>query len=90
MKRLILACSAGLALAGCSGGLLRSEDASTRAVRTALAAQVIDHAGVRDTAQVSGLDGRAAAQAQDSYQKSFGKSKPLASPVATPEEGVWK
>ena len=90
MKRLILACAAGLALAGCSGGLLRSEDASTQAVRSAMAAQVIDHAGVRDAAQVSGLDGRAAAQAQEQYQKSFGKSKPLASPVATSEEGAWK
>lgn len=90
MNRLILACAAAMALAGCSGGLLRSEDASTQAVRAAMAAQVIDHAGVRDTSQLSGLDGRAAAQAQEAYQKSFGKSKPMTSPVAASDEGNWK
>ncbi|HEU4852127.1 MAG TPA: hypothetical protein VFT37_08235 [Telluria sp.] len=90
MKRLILAAAASLALSACSGGLLRADDASTQAVRMAMAAQVIDHAGVRDTSQVVGLDGRAAVNAQERYQKSFGGSKPLASPVATTEEGAWK
>ena len=75
MTRLLLACLAGLSLGGCTTELLRAEDASTQAVRAALAAQVIDRAGARGGAPLTGLDGRAAAKAQERYEKSFGAPK---------------
>lgn len=71
--RTLLACAVGLALSGCSTGLMKTEDASSSAVRAAFAAQVIEPAGVAgDTAPPAGLDGRAARQAQERYEKSFG------------------
>lgn len=70
--RTLLAIAACLAVSGCATELMQANDASTAAVRSAIAAQVIDHAGVRDPAPVTGLDGRAARQAQERYEKSFG------------------
>lgn len=75
MNRLLMAGFAGVLMAGCSGGLLRPDDGSSNAVRSVMAAQVIDLAGVRDSAQVSGINGRAAGQAQDRYEKTFGAPK---------------
>lgn len=75
MNRLLIAGAASLMLGGCGSGLLHTDDASSKAVRTVMAAQVIDHAGVRDSAQVTGIDGRAAGQAQDRYEKTFGAPK---------------
>lgn len=71
MKTTLLACAASLALTGCATGLMK-EDASSMAVRSVMAAQAIDPAGVRDAAIVTGLDGRAARKAQERYEKSFG------------------
>ena len=68
MRTILLAC---LALSGCATGLMK-EDASSLAVRSVMAAQVIDPAGVRETGNVTGLDGRAARKAQERYEKSFG------------------
>jgi hypothetical protein len=70
--KILLACAACLVLSGCASEIMKSNDASTAAVRSAFAAQVIDRAGARDAAPVSGLDGRAARQAQERYEKSFG------------------
>ncbi|HEY1044102.1 MAG TPA: hypothetical protein VGE60_09580 [Telluria sp.] len=70
--RNLLACAACLALSACTTELMKSDDASTAAVRTALAAQVINHGGATNPEPVTGLDGRAARQAQERYEKSFG------------------
>lgn len=86
--RILLACAAGLSLSGCATALMKADDASTAAVRTALAAHVIDQAGARDPAPVTGLDGRAARQAQERYEKSFSAKE--AGKTYTPEMGSEK
>ncbi|MFD2365224.1 hypothetical protein [Pseudoduganella sp. GCM10020061] len=75
MNRLLIAAAASLALGGCSTELMRADDASSHAVRSVMAAQAIDLAGVRDSTQVTGIDGRAAGQAQERYEKTFSAPK---------------
>lgn len=87
MKILLLA-GAALALSGCATGLMKEHDAGTAAVRTAFAAQVIDPAGARDAEPVTGLDGRAARQAQERYEKSFGAKEPAS--TYAPDMGISK
>lgn len=75
MRTLLLAFAVCVAACGCSTGLLKEDDAASMAVRTAMAAQVIDPAGVRDAAAVTGLDGKPARNAYERYEKSFSKSE---------------
>ncbi|MFB9244896.1 hypothetical protein IV454_09235 [Massilia antarctica] len=63
----LLALTAGLG--GCSS-TPRWDARFGQAVRSALAAQVIDPAAVRNTRPVTGLDGKTAAAAQERYQHS--------------------
>ncbi|MDQ1832244.1 MULTISPECIES: hypothetical protein [Massilia] len=56
-------------LAGCSS-TPRWDARFGQAVRTSLAAQVIDPSAVRNTRPVAGLDGKTAAAAQERYQHS--------------------
>lgn len=82
--RTLLAAAAILGLSGCAAETMKTDDASTSAVRAALAAHVIDPAGAH-AAPVTGLDGRAARQAQERYEKSFGgkESKTYAPDMGT-------
>lgn len=72
----LFACAACLALSGCATEVMKADDASTIAVRSAFAAHVIDPAGARNPAALTGLDGRAARQASERYEKSFGTKDP--------------
>lgn len=83
----LLAFAAALALSGCATETMKTDDGSTSAVRAALAAHVIDPAGVRASA-VDGLDGRAARQAQERYEKSFGGKE--SSKTYAPDMGTEK
>ena len=79
--------AAALALCGCATEATRTDDAATLAVRTALAAHVINPAGAA-AAEVAGLDGRAAREAQQRYEKSFGGKE--SSRTYAPDMGTEK
>lgn len=83
----LLASAAMLVLSGCATETMTAEDGSTAAVRAALAAHVINPAGTA-AAEVAGLDGRAARQAQERYEKSFGGKE--SSRTYAPDMGTEK
>lgn len=83
----LLALAAMLVLSGCATETMKADDGSTSAVRAALAAHVINPAGAA-AAEVSGLDGRAARQAQERYEKSFGGKE--SSRTYAPDMGTEK
>lgn len=83
----LLALAATLVLAGCATETMKADDASTSAVRAALAAHVINPAGA-PAAELAGLDGRAARQAQERYEKSFGGKE--SSKTYAPDMGTEK
>lgn len=86
MKTLLVS-AALLALSGCATGTMKTDDASTSAVRAALAAHVINPAGTA-AGELAGLDGRAARQAQERYEKSFGSKE--SSKTYAPDMGTEK
>lgn len=70
--RTFVAALAALLLAGCAGwGMMEPHDASSAAVRTALAAQRIEPAGKQDAPAPDGVDGRAAQAGYKRFEKSF-------------------
>lgn len=71
MKRAI-AVLAVLLLAGCAGwGMIQPNDASSAAVRSVLARQVLQPGGKADAPAAEGMDGRAAQRGYQKFEKSF-------------------
>lgn len=87
MKTLLALAAALASLSGCATEAMRTDDASTLAVRAAIAAHVINPAGAA-AAEVVGLDGRAAREAQQRYEKSFGGKE--SSKTYAPDMGTEK
>lgn len=65
-----------LGLAGCATPAAEQAVASGFSVRAAVAAQIAHPEAVRNTNPVSGIDGAAALQAQQKYERSFNKPGP--------------
>ena len=60
-----------VALSGCVQSSPKFDEGFGSSVRTSVAAQVADPAAANNTNAVTGLDGRAAAAAQQRYEASF-------------------
>lgn len=63
-----------LSLSACANPALEQQAAGGQSVRAAIAAQIISPESVRNTNPVKGIDGAAALQAQQKYEKSFKQS----------------
>ena len=73
MHRFALAALAAAALAGCSTTTPELDAVFGKAVREARTAQTINPKASENTDPVLGIDGKAAASAQQRYQESFQK-----------------
>jgi len=71
--RLSIAAVLALLLPACAATTPENDARFGLSVRATLASQVADPAAVRNTAPVSGIDGRAARGALQRYENSFGK-----------------
>lgn len=76
LRAAVRAALAGAALAGCAATTPQWDQHFGDATRIALARQIVAPAAARNADPVAGLDGRAAAQAQQQYQKSFSAAAP--------------
>lgn len=65
-----------LGLSACASTARQEESVSGRSVRATLASQIAHPEAVRNADPVNGIDGAAALQAQQKYEKSFIKESP--------------
>ena len=90
MKRTV-AVLAVLVLPGCAGwGMMKTSDASSAAVRSALARQVLQPGGKPDAPPPEGMDGRAAQRGYQKFEKSFGDQGTAGKGAATGTGTVTK
>ena len=71
-----LATLAALCLTACASTARQEESVSGRSARATLASQIAHPEAVRNGDPVYGIDGAAALQAQQKYEKSFTKESP--------------
>jgi type IV pilus biogenesis protein CpaD/CtpE len=69
-----IAATLALLLSACAATSPQADARFGQSVRATLLSQVAQPAGVRNDNPVTGIDGRAARAAHESYEKSFGKT----------------